>query len=164
MSKLMNRHSWRRLECSMASLLPDGDLTAASSSRSKKGELNLPISSRGRTSFRVPRPFPERTSSALTSNPLGILSSRGGRIREASSAGRKPAPGTTIAYQVADVKNYLEAMSSPFRNVPFLRFVFLVLRPSWFVLFVLVVVGVVVETRPGLRPERSPAEPEGRSV
>ena len=64
-------------------------------------------------------------------------------------------------------------MSSPNRNVPmliqlevspFLSFGFLVFGLSWYLLFVLVVVGVVAVPRRGPWPERSPAEPEGRSV
>ena len=51
---------------------------------------------------------PGRTASTLTSHPLGILSSRGGRIREAPCAGRMPAHALTIAYPISDVKNYFE--------------------------------------------------------
>ena len=49
-----------------------------------------------------------RTPSAVTNYPLGVMSSRGGRIREAPSAGRRPAIRSIIAQQLADVKNYFE--------------------------------------------------------
>jgi len=57
------------------------------------------------------RPFPGCTSPTVTSNPLGILSSRGGRIREAPSAGRTPELTLIIAYQISIVKNYFELVA-----------------------------------------------------
>ena len=64
-------------------------------------------------------------------------------------------------------------VANPGRNVPmltrlevssFLRFSFLALCRAWSLLLVLVVAGVVVESRRGAGPDRSPAEPEGRNV
>src|SRR5271157_17056 len=48
------------------------------------------------------------TPACTASYPLGILSSRGGSIREAPRAGRRPARTLILAYSIPDVKNYLE--------------------------------------------------------
>ncbi len=59
-----------------------------------------------------------RTPPATASCPLGILSSRGWRIREAPRAGRRPARAFILAYSVPDVKNFFEPTQNGLRYPP----------------------------------------------